>query len=208
MTYNNHENSTLFNRKTGKGPSAKDYFNTDANMDRSKRGTQQSLGGVGSELAEASNKGVKANVSVYEQYARILEGIVMHKVLLECQEVPLFLQMPNENTRNQKAINNEFKADGFTNFNIILQKLKSKKYGPGNKIKTESIAADVRRVFNVCEKYYSYDANSIRISRTLESFFENEINKLNKSKPGNEGDYTGTISFPAKIENKKKNGKF
>jgi hypothetical protein len=72
-------------------------------------------------------------------------------------------------------------SGGFLNFNIILQKLKDKKYGSGkNMNKAEQLTSDVRKIFYVCEKYYGYDSTSIRISRTLESFFENEISKLKK----------------------------
>ena len=67
------------------------------------------------------------------------------------------------------------------NLNIILQRLKNKKYGPGkNNIKVDVLQQDVRRIFAVCEKYYNYDPSSIRISRTLESFFESEVKKIQK----------------------------
>lgn len=111
--------------------------------------------------------------------------------------------MPTENTRNYKQICNEF-SDGFLNFSMILQKLKSKKYGPGNnKIKTDSLIADIRRIFNVAEKYYTYDSNSIRISRILESYFENEINKLNKMPfLGAAEAASNTITIPARPDKK------
>jgi len=42
-------------------------------------------------------------------------------------------------------------------------------------IKEEVIIGDVRKIFQICEKYYSYDPTSIRISRTLEAYFEQEL---------------------------------
>ena len=48
-------------------------------------------------------------------------------------------------------------------------------------IKIELIITDIRKVFQVCEKFYGYDANSIRISRTLEAFFEGELKSYYKA---------------------------
>jgi len=50
------------------------------------------------------------------------------------------------------------------------------------------LIADIRKIFFVCEKYYSYDANSIRISRTLESFFEAELKNTLGAKASKIGD--------------------
>jgi len=105
-----------------------------------------------------------------------MEGMMFHKCLVDQPEVPLFLRVPNESTKNYKQIMQEFSPNGFLNLNSIIQKLKSKKYGPGrNMIKIDVLNTDIRKLFSVCEKYYSYDPNSIRISRTLEVFFESEI---------------------------------
>lgn len=69
---------------------------------------------------------------------------------------------------------------GFMNLNIILQKLKSKKYGPGkNMIKLDVLVQDIKKIFKICEKYYSYDATSLRISRILEQHFEQELKIVN-----------------------------
>ena len=69
----------------------------------------------------------------------------------------------------------------FMNLNMILQKLKTKKYGPGNnKIKIDALEADIQRVFDMCELYYNYDPNSIRISRVLQSNYTKEYNKIHK----------------------------
>ena len=66
------------------------------------------------------------------------------------------------------------------NLNIILQKLKSKKYGPGkNMIKLDVLVQDIKKIFKICEKYYSYDPTSLRISRTLEQYFEQELKTVN-----------------------------
>lgn len=103
----NPENNTLNNKKN-KGPSAKDYFNTDMNN-----------GMMQSEYSEY--KGKLATKGSYEQYSKIIESIVMHKVLLEQQEVPLFLRNPDpEITKNYKGIMNDFGSSGFLNFNTIL----------------------------------------------------------------------------------------
>ena len=43
---------------------------------------------------------------------------------------------------------NDFGSSGFLNFNIILQRLKNKKYGPGKQnVKHEMLLADVRKIF-------------------------------------------------------------
>jgi hypothetical protein len=66
-------------------------------------------------------KGKLATKGSYEQYSKIIESIVMHKVLLEQQEVPLFLRNPDpEITKNYKGIMNDFGSSGFLNFNTIL----------------------------------------------------------------------------------------
>jgi len=122
----------------------------------------------------------------YDQFVRIIESMVMHKVLLEQQEVPLFLRNPDpQTTKNYKEIMGEFGSTGFLSFNIILHRLKNKKYGPGKaNLKHDNLLADMRKVFQVCEFYYNYDPVSIRVNRTLESYFENEIKKLERGEGG------------------------
>lgn len=79
---------------------------------------------------------------------------------------------------------NDFGTSGFLNFNIILQRLKNKKYGPGKQnVKHDLLCADIRKIFQVCEKYFNFDPISIRVSRTLESYFENEIKKIERGEP-------------------------
>lgn len=60
--------------------------------------------------AEASDpKGKKGSILTYDQYIRIIESIVVHKALLDQQEVPLFLRNPSpDTTKNYKLILNEF----------------------------------------------------------------------------------------------------
>jgi hypothetical protein len=65
----NPENVTVNNKKT-KGPSAKDYFNTDM-----KNGILESE--FSEQKAKPSTKGT------YEQYSKLVESLVMHKVLVE-----------------------------------------------------------------------------------------------------------------------------
>jgi hypothetical protein len=58
----------------------------------------------------------------------------------------LFLQVPNEGMKNYKQIIGYLKLHQveFMNLNMILQKLKAKKYGPGNnKIKIDTLEADI-----------------------------------------------------------------
>jgi len=142
-------------------PNAKDYFATNA---------------IGDSYAENIDGGKS---KTYDNICKLIESVIFHKVLVDQHDVPLFLRIPTETSKNYKQIMNEWGAGGFLNFNIILQKLKSKKYGPGrNNIKVDAVLADLRNVFNVCEKFYSYDPTSLRISRTLESFFENEVKVL------------------------------
>ena len=69
----------IFNRKN-KGPSAKDYFNTEANGDKSKRPISSS----NPEVADAGGKGSKTKLNFYDSFCKILENLIMHKVLLEC----------------------------------------------------------------------------------------------------------------------------
>ena len=68
---------------------------------------------------------------------------------------------------------NENLGVGYLNFNMILQRLKSKKYGPGkNMIKESDLLFNIRNVFRICEKYYHFDPLSMRISKILEAHFD------------------------------------
>ena len=44
------------------------------------------------------------SVNIYDRYTKILESLIFHKSLVECQEVPLFLRIPTESTKNYKQI--------------------------------------------------------------------------------------------------------
>jgi hypothetical protein len=139
---------------------------------------------IDSEYSDQNKGSSSKNGNLYEQYVKILEGMIMHKCLIELAEVPLFMKIPTSDTKNNKQINLEFANTGHLNFNTILQRLKTKKYGPGrNMIKVDQLNNDIRKIFSVCEKYYSYHPISIRVSRTLESFFENKLAKM-KQKGG------------------------
>lgn len=73
--------------------------------------------------------------------------------------------------------------------------MRNKKYGPGkNFIKEELIQRDIRTVFGICERYYSTDAVSLRISRVLQKHFENELSVspiIPSEVPGRPGDENG-----------------
>lgn len=87
----------------------------------------------------------------------------------------------------------------------MLQKLKDKKYGSGkNMSKAEQLISDVRKIFNVCEKYYSYDSTSIRISRTLESYFENELSKANKAMNAQDSSTISATQKPGTLDKSKR----
>ena len=53
----------------------------------------------------------------------------------------------------------EFSQNGSVlSFNLVLLKLKNKKYGPGkNMIKEQMIQKDIRSIFQMVDKYYHYD---------------------------------------------------
>ena len=54
--------------------------------------------------------------------------------------------------------------------------MRNKKYGPGkNIIKEMVILMNIRNVFRNCEKYFSHDEASVRLSKILEAHFENEM---------------------------------
>ena len=54
--------------------------------------------------------------------------------------------------------------------------MRNKKYGPGkNIVKENVILSNIRNVFRNCEKYFSHDEASVRLSRILEAHFENEM---------------------------------
>jgi signal transduction histidine kinase len=70
---------------------------------------------------------------------------------------------------------------GYLNFNMILHRLKTKKYGPGkNMIKEEVLKHHITNVFRNCEKYYLNDALSMRLSKILEIHYQQELkNSIN-----------------------------
>lgn len=87
--YYHQEIGTLYNKKTLKGPSAKDYFNTDLAQEKSKK--QSSVMAINTPFEADMDKAAKGSSPHFDTYVKILEGVVMHKSLLECQEVPLFM---------------------------------------------------------------------------------------------------------------------
>ena len=65
-------------------------------------------------------------------FVKLMDKIMFHKCLVDQAEIPIFLRVPSlEGTKNYKSIMRKFSATGFLNFNIITQKLKSKKYHVG-----------------------------------------------------------------------------
>ena len=68
---------------------------------------------------------MKANgTNIYDKYQKLLESLIFHKCLVDLPEVPLFLRIPSESTKNFKAIMADWEEstrfNGFMNFNIIL----------------------------------------------------------------------------------------
>lgn len=97
----------------------------------------------------------------------------MHNELYKLDSVPLWLKPPSPDTKHFNEIQNENDGVGYLNFNMILQRLKSKKYGPGkNMIKEDILQANIRNVFKICYKYYYYDPMSMKICKILDAHFE------------------------------------
>ena len=127
---------------------------------------------------------------------------MFHKCLVDQNEIPIFLRVPNpDTTKNYKGIMRKFSSTGFMNFNIIMHKIKTKKYNTGKIFDSDSVINDIKKIFEVCEKYCSFDPNSIRISRTLEGFFENQLNKMNKKpvKAGFKNDENSVGKMPISL---------
>ena len=134
-----------------------------------------------SDLPNVNNKGGLKDPTKQDKFIKLMDQIMFHKCLVDQHEIPIFLRVPSpDNTKNYKGIMRKFSSTGFLNFNIIMQKIKTKKYNVGKNFDSELVINDINKIFEVCEKYCSYDPNSIRISRTLEGFFENQLAKLNK----------------------------
>ena len=114
--------------------------------------------------------------NIYDKYYKLLVSIVTHEELYKLGDVPLFLKVPNEQSKFFNDMKNENQGVGYLNFNMILQRLKSKKYGPGkNMIKESDLQLNIRNVFRICERYYNFDPLSMRISKILEEHFEKEL---------------------------------
>jgi hypothetical protein len=98
-------------------------------------------------------------LNIYDKYYKLLESIITHPCLKTLQELPLFFRQPTEQTRYFKEIMKEFSQNGSVlSFNLVLLKLKNKKYGPGkNMIKEQMIQKDIRSIFQMVDKYYHYD---------------------------------------------------
>ena len=70
----------------------------------------------------------------------------------------------------------ENESEGYLNFQMIQHRMRNKKYGPGKNIMKEGMMLyNIRNVFRICDKYFSHDAASVRLSRILEKHFENEL---------------------------------
>lgn len=118
---------------------------------------------------EGSNQ---ANVNIYDKYLKLLESIITHEELFGLNEVPQFLIPPMEGSQLLNNFRIENGGIGYLNFNMILHRLKTKKYGPGkNMIKEEVLKHHITNVFRNCEKYYSHDALSMRLSKILEAHY-------------------------------------
>ena len=70
----------------------------------------------------------------------------------------------------------ENSGSGYLNFELIQNRLKTKKYGPGkNMIKEDIIQYHIRNVFQIGQKYFSHDPLLMKIIKVLEAYFEKEI---------------------------------
>jgi hypothetical protein len=123
----------------------------------------------------------QSNVNIYDKYLKLLESIITHEELFGLNEVPLFLVPPAEGSILNHQFKNENGGIGYLNFNMILHRLKTKKYGPGkNMIKEEVLKHHISNVFRNCEKFYSHNALSIRLSGILEAHYQQELkNSIN-----------------------------
>ena len=77
--------------------------------------------------------------NLYDKYFKLLVSIVMHNELYRLDTVPLWLKQPGPDTPYYHEIMQENDGVGYLNFNMILQRLKSKKYGPGKNMIKEDI---------------------------------------------------------------------
>lgn len=127
---------------------------------------------------EGSNQ---ASVNIYDKYLKLLESIITHEELFGLNEVPLFLIPPAEGSQLANNFRVENGGIGYLNFNMILHRLKTKKYGPGkNMIKEEVLKHHITNVFRNCEKYYPNDDLSMRLSKILDNHYQQELkNSIN-----------------------------
>ena len=58
--------------------------------------------------------------NIYDKYYKLLVSIVTHEELYKLGDVPLFLKVPNEQSRFFNEMKNENKGVGYLNFNMIL----------------------------------------------------------------------------------------
>ena len=104
------------------------------------------------------------NVNIYDKYLKLLESIITHEELSTLNEVPVFLIPPPEGSQLHNSYKQENGGIGYLNLNMILHRLKTKKYGPGkNMIKEEVLKNHISNIFRNCEKFFSHDALSMRI---------------------------------------------
>ena len=122
------------------------------------------------EIMEADSN--QASVNIYDKYLKLLESIITHEELFGLNEVPLFLIPPSEGSHLQNQFRQENGGIGYLNFNMILHRLKTKKYGPGkNMIKEEVLKHHITNVFRNCVKYYQHDPISMRLYKILEAHY-------------------------------------
>jgi hypothetical protein len=70
----------------------------------------------------------------------------------------------------------ENSGQGYLNFYMIIQRLRSKKYGPGkNRLNEELLQGHIKNVFKICRSFFSSDSQSMKVSKILEDFYDKQI---------------------------------
>lgn len=100
--------------------------------------------------------------------------------------LPLFLRIPDKDSDRYEEIQRENDGEGYLNFQMILFRMKKKKYGSGlNNVKENLIINHTRNIFRMCKRYFSRDEASMKLCKILETFFENELAIISNQKGTN-----------------------
>ena len=134
-------------------------------------------------MMDDDDNSFNGSVNIYDKYLKLLESIITHEELSGLSEVPLFLIPPPEGSKLHINYKLENGGIGYLNLNMILHRLKTKKYGPGkNMIKEEVLKHHITNIFRNCEKFFSHDELSMKISKILEAHYQYELKNTIKMK--------------------------